>query len=76
MRSIFEARGTDVVYCAIQDEINPRCQEAKKLVEELWRRVDNYIDPDVLAELPNQFHQRFWEIYLAASLVEAGLHLE
>lgn len=76
MSSIFEANGTDEVYCVLKDEINPRCQEAKKLVEELWGRVHNYVDPDVLAELPNQFHQRFWEIYLAASLIEAGLHLE
>lgn len=76
MSNIFEANGTDEVYCALKDELNPRCQEAKRLVEELWGRVQNYVDPDVLAELPNQFHQRFWEIYLAASLVEAGLHLE
>lgn len=73
---IFEANGTDEVYCDLKDEINLRCQEAKKRVEELWGKVHNYIDPDVLAELPIQFHQRFWEIYLAASLVEVGLNLE
>lgn len=75
-RSIFEADGTDEVYCAIKDEINPRCKEAKIFVEALWKKSHSYIDPDVLAELPIQFHQRFWEIYLAASLLEAGLNLE
>ncbi|MGB7414993.1 MAG: hypothetical protein WA902_12365 [Thermosynechococcaceae cyanobacterium] len=26
--------------------------------------------------MPDQFHQHFWEIYLAASLLEAGLNLQ
>lgn len=57
-QSIFEADGTDEVYCAIKDEINPRCQEAKIFVEALWKKAYSYIDPDILAELPIQFHQR------------------
>lgn len=76
MSSVFELNGTDEVYRALKDEINSRCQEAKMFVEELWRRTHNYLDPDVLVELPIQFHQRFWEIYLAASLIDIGLQLE
>jgi hypothetical protein len=74
--SIFKINGTDEVYCAIRDEINPRCQEAKIFVEELWGKAHKYLDSDILKELPVQFHQRFWEIYLAASLLESGLNLQ
>jgi hypothetical protein len=74
--SIFEANGTDEVYCAIKDEINPRCQEAKVFVKQLWETAHSYLDPDLPVKLPNQFHQHFWELYLAASLLEIGLTLE
>jgi hypothetical protein len=74
--SIFKINGTDEVYCAIKDGINPRCQKAKIFVEELWGKAHRYLDPDALKELPVQFHQRFWEIYLAAALLDAGLNLQ
>ena len=74
--SIFRINGKDPVYCAIKDEINPRCQEAKIFVEDLWGKTYEYLDSDLPKEIPDQFHQRFWEIYLAASLVEAGLDLQ
>ena len=74
--SVFKENGTDEVYCAIKEEINPGCKKAKVLVEELWDKAHKYIDSDTLKELPVQFHQRFWEIYLAAALLEAGLNLE
>lgn len=74
--SIFKTNGTDQVYCDIKDEINSRCQESKIFVEELWGKAHKYLDSDILKELPVQFHQRFWEIYLAASLLEAGLDLQ
>ncbi len=73
---IFQANGVDEVYCAIKDEINPRCQEAKVFVSQLWQAAHSYLDPDLPVKLPNQFHQHFWEIYLAASLLEIGLILE
>lgn len=76
MSSIFRTSGTDEVYRAIQGKVNPRCQEAHDLVESLWHRVKKYLDPDIAIELPNQFHARFWEIYLAVALMEAGLNLE
>ncbi|MBW4553086.1 MAG: hypothetical protein KME35_18535 [Aphanocapsa sp. GSE-SYN-MK-11-07L] len=66
----------DEVYCDIKNEINSNCQESKIFVEQLWRKAHQYLDSDILKELPDQFHQRFWEIYLAASLLEAGLNLQ
>jgi len=66
--SIFRTNGTDEVYCAIQDERNSHCKEAKIFVEELWEKTHKYLDSDILQELPVQFHQRFWEIYLGVLL--------
>ena len=74
--SIFKTDGTDEVYCAIKSKINPRCQEAKMFVEELWGKAHAFIDSDASKKLPNEFHQRFWEIYLAAALLEADLNLQ
>lgn len=74
--SIFITNGTDPVYCAIQDEENSRCKEAKIFIEELWEKTHNYLDSDILQELRVHFHQRFWEIYLAGSLLESGLNLQ
>jgi type I restriction enzyme S subunit len=73
---IFQTNGADEVYCSIKDEINPRCQEAKVFVNQLWQLVHNYLDPDLPAKLPNQFHQHFWEIYLADLLLKIGLNLD
>lgn len=42
--SIFNINGTDEVYCAIGDEINPRCQKAKMFVEDLWGKTHKYLD--------------------------------
>lgn len=74
--SIFRTNGTDEIYCAIQAQIDYHCQEAKIFVEGLWREAHQYVDPKIHTKLPNQFHQRFWELYLAASLLEAGLNLQ
>jgi hypothetical protein len=74
--SIFEANGKDEVYCFIKDNINPHCQKSKVFVNKLWEIAHCYLDPDLSDKLPNQFHQHFWELYLAASLIEVGLTLE
>jgi hypothetical protein len=73
--SIFKESGTNEIYCAIKDEINPHCQKAKIFVEGLWQKAHKYLDPDALKDLPIQFHQRFWEIYLAVALLDVGLNL-
>ncbi len=76
MNSVFEVNGTDEIYCTLKRSTNSQDQEARDFVERLWKEVHSYLDPDLLHELPNQFHQRFWEMYLAASMREAGLSLD
>ena len=72
---MFEAVGTDEVYEALRSEVNPRCQEAKRLVQELWRRTTTHLDSDLPSKMAHEFHQRFWELYLAAALLDTGLQL-
>jgi hypothetical protein len=74
--SIFEKNGEDEIYCDIKEGINPTCQEANIFVRELWEKAHEYVDPNILKDLPTNFHSRFWEIYLATFLLEAGLNLQ
>jgi hypothetical protein len=72
---LFDIEGTDEVYNALRGKLNPWCDEARSFIQELWRDVESYLDPDLPSKLPHEFHQRFWEIYLAASMVRAGIQL-
>jgi hypothetical protein len=72
---VFEKSGNDKHYIALKNEINDQCKQAKEFVETLWQIAHRFVDPDVLDEIPNQFHTRFWELYLAASLVQVPLPL-
>lgn len=75
-RTLFIEQGTDKVYEAIREEINDRCREARDFVEELWPRVGHFLDPGFSSKLGQQFHQHFWELYLAATLHDSDLRLE
>src|ERR1700687_2316210 len=48
---------------------------AREFSEQLWRRTANYVDADLPEKAAQHFHQAFWEMYLAASLLEVGLPL-
>ena len=43
--------------------------------EKLWERTSEYVDTDLPDKATRQFHQCFWEMYLAATLLEFGLPL-
>jgi len=75
-RALFTEKGTDEVYESIRKKINGRCREARVFVDELWCRVGQFLDPDFSSKLRLQFHQHFWELYLAAALQDSGLRLE
>lgn len=73
---IFEADGTDKFFNALKDEVSPWCAEAKVFTQDLWKKTHSYLDSDLANELRTQFHQRFWEMYLVASLLEAEKEIE
>lgn len=46
---------------------------ARQRCEEMWRLFQPLADPNFLERLPFEFHQRWFEMYLGATLVSAGL---
>ena len=75
-RALFIEQGTNEVYEAIREEINDRCGEARAFVGRLWGRVGQFLDSDFPSKLCRQFHQHFWELYIATTLYDSGLRLE
>lgn len=73
---IFEADGTDQFFNALKNEINPSCAEAKVFTQKLWEKTHSHLDSDLANQLKSQFHKRFWEMYLVASLLDIGQELE
>lgn len=72
---LFAKTGSDKIYNAIREEINPICKRAKAFINNLWETVNPFLDSDFSSKLPLEFHQRFWELYMAASVLESNLHL-
>ena len=46
---------------------------ARQRCEAMWRLFEPLADPNFLERLPFEFHQRWFEMYLGAALVSAGL---
>jgi type I restriction enzyme S subunit len=65
----------DPGYRNIRD--NPDKQLARDFVESLYIRFKNLsiADPNFLDDAKNNFHARFWEMYLAVTLSEQGFQL-
>jgi hypothetical protein len=55
---------------------HPRGAKDKRFIEALWPRFQSLADPHFPEDARNHFHQRFWEMYLAVSLLERGFHLQ
>jgi hypothetical protein len=73
---LFIEEGTDEVYEGIRRKTNDQCSEAQAFVNELWRKAGQFLDPDFPLKLARQFHQHFWELYLATAFHDSGLRLE
>ena len=72
---LFLKNSSDEIYNAIREEINPRCKRAKAFIENLWETVNPFLDSDFSSKLPLELHQRFWELYMTASVLDSNLHL-
>ncbi len=58
---------SDELYCIIRDE--PRYARDKAWMEELWDTYQDYADKDFQKQLAQDFHARFWEMYLTCTLI-------
>ena len=63
----------DKAYLNTRD--HPKGIESKCFVEELWRRFSYLADPHFREDARNHFLERFWEMYLAVTLLERGFNL-
>lgn len=54
---------------------NPRWDADRKFIEELWQKYEPYADSNFQTEITISFHNRFWEMYLACSLIDQGIEL-
>lgn len=48
---------------------------SKEFVEDLWKRYRPYADENCRSDACGQFLQRFWEMYLAVTMLEKGFKL-
>ena len=63
----------DLGYKNVRDE--PNLNEAKSFTEELWLKYRHLADVHFLSDAQTHFLQRFWEMYLACTLIERGIEL-
>ena len=50
--------------------------DSKVFIESLWKRYCQYADSAFRDDARNHFHQRFWEMYLAVTLLDKGFELD
>ena len=58
---------SDELYRIIRDE--NRCANLKSDMENLWGIYHPYADGDFPKQLAQDFHARFWEMYLTCTLI-------
>jgi len=63
----------DEMYLALRDK--EHLQPQREFVEVLWRKYQLHAEKDFKPEITHHFHQRFWEMYLAVTLLELGFEL-
>jgi hypothetical protein len=75
-RELFTDEAPDGCALAYRNLIRPQHRgavAARQRCEETWRLFQPLADPNFLERFPFEFHQRWFEMYLGASLVSAGL---
>jgi hypothetical protein len=70
---LFHSGNAHPAYCNLRDSAENTKWRA--FCERLWERYQPYADRHFLDEIRVQFHQRFWEMYLAVTFLERGCEL-
>lgn len=74
MSFFLEGECNDMAYRNTRD--HPRGVAHKAFVEGLWERYRHLADPHFREDARNHFLQRFWEMYLAVTLIERGFDVK
>jgi len=79
MTGLFGARGgSDVMYDQLRNptaDAPIQVTRGRAWSEELWALTSPYLDEDLPDKATRAFHQCFWEMYVAAALLDLGLPL-
>ena len=70
---IYEIDTAEELYRIIRDE--KRCAEYKSYMLGLWETYSPYADRDFPQQLAQDFHARFWEMYLTCTLVHNSFNV-
>src|SRR5579875_2582789 len=71
---VMSGEASDPAYVFTRDD--QRGAASKAFVEDLWKRCHPYVDVTCRSDARSHFLQRFWEMYLAVTLLEKGFKLE
>jgi hypothetical protein len=67
---------TDLWYRNLRDSPNPRSMGCRALCESLWADYEPHADNHFLVEIRRDFHARFWEMYLAVTMLRLGYEIQ
>lgn len=79
MSSLFSASDVepeDSIFRAYAESDHPIAIEAREFIDELWREYEPYADPHFVREIRSDFDARFWEMYLACTLLRNGYKID
>lgn len=65
-----------IMYAALRSPTSEKQRRVRAHVEGLWQIYHYYAEPLFLSEFPLQFHERWFEMYLAVCLLETGARLQ
>lgn len=78
MMTLFDQQGAGLhpVYERLRDADDGSDAEQRMYLDGLWRRARGHLDSHFKSAFAHQIHQRFWELRLAAALLDLGYSLE
>ena len=65
----------DQKYNIIRDSQGPNLKRSRSFIEGLWRKYRPYADRHFREQMQVDLDSRFWEMYLACTLLEKSIHL-
>jgi hypothetical protein len=64
--------GEHLLYARIRDQTDPHSEERRQLFSEMWAEYAPFAPKGFAKKLQVEFHQRWWEMYLAVALLRCG----
>ena len=76
--SLFRQAGEfdSVEFTRLRNERDTFHSEQRKYIDALWNRTKSFLDSNFVSEFARQTPQRFWELRLAATLLDLNFELE